>query len=157
QGPGPGPDPLLRAVRLDQAVDPHPDPGSAGPRAPAVPRGPQEAGRPVRVHPVRLLLDQLPELLVERRALPGPGDPAAGLPLEHRLARRGRPPPPGRPRRSLPAVPLPHHHELRAHLPEGPEPGPGDRGDQEADDGAPRLTAPVSSNTGSPANGRAFS
>ncbi len=51
------------------------------------PGGSQEDRRPVRVHPVRLLLDQLPELLVERRALPGPGDPAAGLPLDHRLAR----------------------------------------------------------------------
>ena len=33
------------------------------------------------------VLDQLPELLVERRPLPRPGDPAAGLPLDHRLAR----------------------------------------------------------------------
>src|SRR3546814_8457527 len=29
-----------------------------------------------------------------------------------------------------------HHHELHAHLPEGPEPGQGDRGDQEVDGGA---------------------
>jgi succinate dehydrogenase / fumarate reductase, iron-sulfur subunit len=57
---------------------------AAGPRAPAVAGGPQEARRPVRVHPVRLLLDQLPELLVERRPLPRPGGAAAGLPLDRR-------------------------------------------------------------------------
>jgi hypothetical protein len=31
------------------------------------------------------------------------------------------------------ALPLPHHHELHPDLPEGPEPGQGDRRDQEAD------------------------
>ncbi len=38
--------------------------------------------------------------------------------------------------RSVQALPLPHDHELRAHLPEGSQPGEGDRGDQEADRGA---------------------
>jgi succinate dehydrogenase / fumarate reductase iron-sulfur subunit len=42
---------------------------AAGSRAAAVAGGAQEARWPVRVHPVRLLLDQLPELLVERRPL----------------------------------------------------------------------------------------
>jgi succinate dehydrogenase / fumarate reductase iron-sulfur subunit len=37
------------------------------------PGRPRQAGRPLRVHPVRLLLDLLPQLLVERRALSGPG------------------------------------------------------------------------------------
>jgi succinate dehydrogenase / fumarate reductase iron-sulfur subunit len=41
---------------------------------------------PVRMHPLRLLLDLLPELLVERRSLPRPGHPAAGLPLDHPTA-----------------------------------------------------------------------
>ena len=40
-------------------------PDAVGQGAAAVARGPREARRPLRVHPVRLLLDQLPELLVE--------------------------------------------------------------------------------------------
>lgn len=36
------------------------------------------AGRPVRVYPVRLLQHQLPQLLVERRQVPGPRGPDAG-------------------------------------------------------------------------------
>src|SRR5580692_10476488 len=42
-----------------------------------------------RLHPVRLLLDRLPELLVEQRPLPGTSGAPGGLPLDHRLARRG--------------------------------------------------------------------
>ena len=56
QGPGAGPDPFLRAVRLDQAVAAHPELAAAGPRAPAVEGRPRQARRPVRMHPVRLLL-----------------------------------------------------------------------------------------------------
>ena len=41
-----------------------------------------EARRPLRVHPVRLLLDLVPELLVELRPLSRPGRPAAGLSLD---------------------------------------------------------------------------
>ena len=44
-----------------------------------------EARRALRVHPVRLLLDLVPELLVERRPLSRPGDAAAGLSLADRL------------------------------------------------------------------------
>ena len=44
-------------------------------------------GRPLRVHPVRLLLDLLPVLLVERRPLPRPRRPHAGLQVDHRLPR----------------------------------------------------------------------
>ena len=58
EGPRAGHDAFLRAVRLDQAVAAHAEPGAAGSRAPAVAGGPQEARRPVRVHPVRVLLDQ---------------------------------------------------------------------------------------------------
>ena len=39
----------------------------------AVARGPREARRPLRVHPVRLLLDLVPELLVELGPLSRPG------------------------------------------------------------------------------------
>ena len=38
----------------------------------AEPRGPREARRPLRVHPVRLLLDLVPELLVEFGRYLGP-------------------------------------------------------------------------------------
>ena len=46
-----------------------------------------EARRALRVHPLRLLLDLVPELLVEQRALPRSGGAAAGQPLGQRLAR----------------------------------------------------------------------
>ena len=39
----------------------------------------------------------------------------------------------------VPPLSLPHHHELRPDLPEGPEPGQGDRRDQEDDGGAAGL------------------
>ena len=68
QGPGAGPHQFLRAIRLDRAVaeDHHAD---AAEGMEAEPRGPREARRPLRMHPVRLLLDLVPELLVEQRAL----------------------------------------------------------------------------------------
>ena len=44
-----------------------------------------------------------------------------------------------RPRGPVQALPLPHHHELRPDLPEAPEPGEGDRRDQEADGRAQAL------------------
>ena len=50
-----------------------------------------EARRALRVHPVRLLLDLVPELLVERGPLPRPGRAAAGLPLGQRLRATRRP------------------------------------------------------------------
>ena len=47
-------------------------------------------------------------------------------------------------RRPVPALSLPHDHELHPHLPEGPQPGQGDRRDQEDDGGAPmRRTANI--------------
>ncbi len=45
--------------------------------------------------------------------------------------------------RSVPALSLPHHHELRADLPQGPEPGQGDRRDQEDDGGAAGLKSAI--------------
>lgn len=39
----------------------------------------RQAGRAVRVHPVRLLLHVLPLLLVEQRQVPGPGCAAGGV------------------------------------------------------------------------------
>ena len=46
-----------------------------------------------------------------------------------------------RPRGPVQALPLPHHHELRPDLPEAPEPGEGDRRDQEADGRAQALSS----------------
>jgi hypothetical protein len=99
--------------------------------APAVARRARRAERPVRVHPVRELLDQLPELLVEprqvRRARPAAAGPTASSPTA-----ATRPPPerPGQPRRPVPPVRWPHDHELRRRLPERPNPTEGDRQDQ---------------------------
>src|SRR6185369_2885937 len=102
--------------------------------------GPRQARRSLRVHPLLLLLDQLPELLVERRPLPRPRDPAPGISLARRQPRRGN-------RRaarpaggSVPPLSLPHDHELRERVPQGPQPGEGDRGDQEADRGTGGLS-----------------
>ena len=53
-------------------------------------------------------------------------------------ARRGHRRAARRSRRPVPALSLPHHHELRADLSEGAEPGQGDRRDQE-DDGGGRV------------------
>ena len=53
---------------------------------------------------------------------------------------------PRRPRGSVPALSLPHHHELHADLPEGPESGQGDRRDQEADAAATRRLIPSGAN-----------
>ena len=84
------------------------------------PQRPRQARRALRVHPLRLLLDRLPELLVEFGPLPWPGGAAAGLSLDRGLARRGD----GRAgrlcRRSLPALPLPYDPELLQGLPQRP-------------------------------------
>merc|ERR1712159_525799 len=77
----------------------------------------------VRVHPVRMLLDELPELLLQPGVLPGPGGAAADVPLG-----RGQP---GRVHCRAPRVgerhdaplPLPRDHELHELLPEGAGPG----------------------------------
>ena len=106
----------------------------------ANPGGALEARRPLRVHPVRLLHHLLPELLVERRPLPRPGGAAASLSLADRLARRGDRRAARHPARSVPALPLPHDHELRQRLPQRPQSRQGHRRDQEDDGGARYLT-----------------
>ena len=98
------------------------DDAAAGEGAPAVARGARRAERPVRVHPVRELLDLLPELLVEPGQVRRPGRPAAGLPLHRRQPRPGDRRAARQPRGSVPPVPLPHDHELRRRLPEGLNP-----------------------------------
>ena len=54
-------------------------------------------------------------------------------------------------RRSVPALSLPHDHELRQGLPEGSEPGQGHRRHQEDDDRAARLSGAAFSNGHRPA------
>ncbi len=54
----------------------------------------------------------MPQLLVERRALSRRGDPAAGLSLAGRQPRRGQGRASRQPRGSVPALSLPHDHEL---------------------------------------------
>src|SRR3546814_4205241 len=81
EGPSAGPDADLCAVRPDRALAEGGDAG-AGARAPAEPGGAREARRHLGVHHVLLLLDSLPELLVDPRPLPRPRTPAEPLPLE---------------------------------------------------------------------------
>src|ERR1700724_382719 len=79
------------------------------------------------MHPVRLLLDLLPKLLVERRPLSWSRRPAASLSLHPRQPRRGGRRAPRQSRGPVPALPLPHHHELRQGLPEEPQSRRGNR------------------------------
>ena len=71
--PDRGHDPVLQAVPLDQAL-PGDQRSSSRARASAVAGGPRGAQRPLRVHPVRVLLDVLPVVLVEPDKFVGPAD-----------------------------------------------------------------------------------
>src|SRR5580692_12652983 len=90
------------------------------------------------MHPLRLLLDVVAELLVERRPLSWARGPASGLSLAYRFPRRS----PGRAARQsrgpVPSLSLPHDHELRPNLPKEPESGQGDRSYQR-DDGSAAI------------------
>lgn len=104
-----------------------------GQGVPAEQGGPEEAGRPVRVHPVRVLLDFVPVVLVELGGVPRPGHPAAVVPVAGRLARREDGRAPGRPQQLDEPVPLPHHPQLHPDLPQGSQPWSGHCPDQEGD------------------------
>src|SRR5439155_131532 len=114
-------DPVLQAIPLDQAVRDQRR-AAARARAAAVARGARAPERPLRVHPVRVLLDFVPVVLVEPGQVRRPGGPAAGLPLHRRHARPGHRRAPRQPERSVSPLPLPHHHELRRRLPEKSQP-----------------------------------
>src|SRR5580704_5875319 len=101
--------------------------------------GPRKTRWALRMYPLRLLLDVLPELLVERRSLSRPRRVVASLPLAHRFARRSGRRTARQCRGSFPPLSLPHDHELRQGLPQGPEPGKSDRRNQEHDDRAATL------------------
>ena len=82
----------------------------------------------------------LPVLLVEFGQVSRARSAAAGLSMDRRQPRRGHRRAPGRSGRSVQAVSLPHHHELRPGLPQGPQPGQGHRQDQGVDGGAPGVS-----------------
>ena len=88
EGPGAGPHAVLRAVRGGEAVADDPHAGAAGRRAPAVEGRPGKDRPALGLHPVRLLFDLLPELLVELGPLPRARCAARGLSLDHRQPRR---------------------------------------------------------------------
>ena len=67
-------------------------------------------------HPLRLLLDFMSQLLVEFRTLSGARRAVAILSLAGRQPRRGHRRAAGQSGRPVPALPLPHHHELHQHL-----------------------------------------
>ncbi len=69
----------------------------------------------------------------------GPGGAAAGLSLGHRQPRRGDRRPARQSRGPVPALPLPHDHELRQGLPQGSQPGQGHCRAQEAHGAAAGL------------------
>ena len=92
------------------------------------------ARRPLRVHPVRLLLDELPVVLVESRQVRRARGAACRLPLHRGYSGSGDQRAARRSRRSVSPVPLPFDHELRRCLPEGPQSDPGHRQDQGCDD-----------------------
>lgn len=94
---------------------------------------PKEAGWSLRVHSLRLLLNFLPLLLVEFRRVPWSRHPAAVLPMVDRLSRREDGRAQGQARELHEPVPLPHHPQLHACLPQGFEPRQGHCRDQEAD------------------------
>ena len=85
------------------------------------------------MHPLRLLLDILPLVLVEQRRVPRPRRPLAVLPLARRFPRRAQ----GREERDAGQqhefVPVPHDPELLEDVSKGVESRQGDRGDQEND------------------------
>src|SRR4029077_8645284 len=74
----------LCAVLFDPAVAADREHRAAGQGMAAIDRGARTARWAVGMHPVLLLLDRLPLLLVEWRALSRPGRAAAGLSLDRR-------------------------------------------------------------------------
>ena len=90
EGPDPGSHEFLRAICLDRALAEDQD-ADAAEGMEAEPRGSREARRTLRMHSLRLLLDILPELLVERRPLSRPRRPVAGAALDRGFTRRSRP------------------------------------------------------------------
>jgi len=82
---------------------------------------------------MRLLLNILPVILVERRGISGPRHPAAVIPLDRRFTRREEGSAQGGFGQLDESVPLPHDSQLHPDLPEGTEPRPRHCRNQEGD------------------------
>jgi len=90
----------------------------------------------VGVHPLLLLLDLVPKLLVEPGALSGAVDSAAIVPVACRQPRPAHRGAARQTRGSVPPLSLPHDHELHEGLPEGSQSGSGDLKHEAHDGGA---------------------
>ena len=110
--------------------------------APAIARRARRTERLVRMHPVRELLDQLSQLLVEPRQVRRAGRLASGVSIYRRQSRPGDRRAAGQLGRSVPALSLPFDHELRRCLPEESQPDSGHRQDQGTDGAARGLIGP---------------
>src|SRR5208282_3300073 len=139
EGSGPRPHRVVCAVRADRALAANRS-AATGPRAPPVARGARPARRVVGVRPLLLLLDLVPELLVEPGPLSRPVDPVTVVPLARRQPRSAHWRASRPARGSVPALSLPHDHELHQDLPEGAQPGTRDFQHQAAD-GRTRVRA----------------
>ena len=113
----------------------------AGERMAAKSPGSRQARRHVRMHPVRLLFDLLPQLLVEFGPLSGTCGAAAGQPLGPGQSRRSDGKTSRQSRRPVSALSLPQHHELLKGVSEGIKPGKRNCEDQKI---AGRPTALIS-------------
>src|SRR5689334_17265613 len=96
------------------------------------------------MYPLRLLLDIVPELLVELRALSRSRCASAILSLAGRQPRREYRRTVGQSRGPVPALSLPHDYELRERLSERLEPREGDWRDQADAGEAQRLVERMS-------------
>jgi hypothetical protein len=83
------------------------------------------------MHPLCLLLNILPLLLVEQRAIPRPSDSPPVIQMAQRLPRRTHRRAKGSPRQQHELVPMPHHLELQQDVSEGIESRESNCGDQE--------------------------
>src|SRR2546429_569406 len=135
--PDDGKNPAVDTYPLDPALAAGREHGAPRQGVAAIDRGAREARRAVGMHPVLLLHDLLPVLLVEWRPLPRPGGAVASLSLDRRQPRREDRQPARCARRPVPALPLPHDPELHQDLPKKPQPGQSHRRDQEAPGAAP--------------------
>src|SRR5574340_157949 len=95
------------------------------------------------MHPVRVLHQFVSVVLVESGQVRRPGRTPAGIPLYRRFARRGGFRPARQPGRPVSPLSLPGDPELRGRLPQGAQPGRGDRAHQDAARETPCLKSPL--------------
>lgn len=98
----------------------------------AISRWPCQARRLVWVHFVRMLLDIMSVVLVERRQILRPSCAYASIPLDYRLTWWVNEGSFGFTERSVQCLQMPHHHELHQNLPERFESRQSHRWNQEA-------------------------